>query len=52
MQFHAVKFDLKPLLEDCKQTMQGKADESTIKIFIDTPSSDCPARYYRIVEED
>ena len=38
VQFHAVKFDLKPLLEDCKQTMQGKADESSIKILIDVPS--------------
>jgi len=38
VQFHAVKFDLKPLLEECKQTMQGKADESSIKILIDAPS--------------
>ncbi len=37
VQFRPVKFDLKPLLEECKQTMQGKADESSITINIDVP---------------
>jgi len=38
VQFRPVKFDLQPLLEECKQTMQGKADESSITIVIDVPS--------------
>jgi signal transduction histidine kinase len=38
VQFRPIRFDLMPLLEECKQTMQGKADESSIAIIIDVPS--------------
>jgi signal transduction histidine kinase len=37
VQFHPVKFDLAPLLEECQQTMQCKADENSIQIIIDIP---------------
>jgi signal transduction histidine kinase len=38
VQFHPVKFDLKPLLEECQQIMQGKADEGSVTVAIDVPS--------------
>ncbi|KAF0108249.1 MAG: His Kinase A (phosphoacceptor) domain protein [Anaerolineaceae bacterium] len=37
VQFHLTNFDLAPLLEECKQIMQGKADESLIAINLEIP---------------
>ena len=37
VQFHLTKFDLQPLLDECKQIMQGKADENRISINIELP---------------
>jgi signal transduction histidine kinase len=38
VQFHLTKFDLPPLLEECRQIMQNKADENTVTINIKTPA--------------
>lgn len=38
VQFHLTKFDLLPLLEECCQIMQSKADEDTVTLEIDTPA--------------
>jgi hypothetical protein len=38
VQFHLTKFDLPPLLEECHQIMQSKADEDAIAINIETPA--------------
>jgi len=38
VQFHLTEFDLAPLLEECRQVMQSKADESQITIHVDVPS--------------
>jgi signal transduction histidine kinase len=38
VQFHLTDFDLAPLLEECRQVMQSKADESQITIHVDVPS--------------
>ena len=38
VQFHLTKFDLLPLLEECRQIMQSKADEDAITINIETPA--------------
>ncbi len=38
VQYHLAKFDLVPLLEECRQTMQGKADEDSIKLQIKIPA--------------
>ncbi|MCX6035416.1 MAG: GAF domain-containing sensor histidine kinase, partial [Chloroflexi bacterium] len=38
VQFHLTKFDLPPLLEECRQIMQSKADEDAITINIETPA--------------
>ncbi len=38
VQFHRERFDLKPMLEECRQIMQGKADEAQITIDIDVPA--------------
>jgi signal transduction histidine kinase len=37
VQFHIASFELASMLEDCRQIMQGKADEAGIKIVIDIP---------------
>jgi signal transduction histidine kinase len=37
VQFHLTDFDLAPLLEECRQVMQSKADESQIAIRIEVP---------------
>ena len=41
VQFHLTKFELPPLLEECRQIMQSKADEEGIVIHI-TPPADFP----------
>ena len=38
VQYHLTKFDLPTLLEECRLTMQAKADEDSIKIEIKIPS--------------
>jgi signal transduction histidine kinase len=38
VQFHLTKFDLLPLLEECRQIMQSKADEEAIAINIEIPA--------------
>ncbi|MDP2993597.1 MAG: hypothetical protein Q8N46_00580 [Anaerolineales bacterium] len=38
VQFHLMKFDLLPLLEECRQIMQSKADEDAVTINIETPA--------------
>lgn len=38
VQFHHEKFELAPMLEECRQVMQGKADESGIALKIEVPS--------------
>ena len=38
VQFHLTKFDLPPLLEECRQIMQGKADEDAVTIKIESPA--------------
>ncbi len=35
VQFHLERFDLKPVLEECQQIMQGKADEAHVNLKID-----------------
>jgi signal transduction histidine kinase len=37
VQFHLTKFGLAAMLEECKQIMQGKADEDQIQISIELP---------------
>jgi signal transduction histidine kinase len=37
VQFHLTKFDLRPLLEECCQIMQSKADENQISMRIEVP---------------
>jgi signal transduction histidine kinase len=37
VQFHLTDFDLAPLLEECRQIMQAKADESQITVTIEIP---------------
>jgi signal transduction histidine kinase len=37
VQYHLIKFDLVPLLEECRQTMQGKADADSISVEIKIP---------------
>jgi signal transduction histidine kinase len=37
VQFHLSRFELLPMLEECRQTMQGKADENQISIQIKVP---------------
>jgi len=39
VQFHLTKFDLPPLLDECRQIMQSKADEDTVSINIVTPAN-------------
>ena len=39
VQYHLTKFDLPPLLEECRQIMQSKADEDGISINIETASN-------------
>jgi len=38
VQFHLTKFDLPPLLEECRQIMQSKADEESVTIRIENPA--------------
>ncbi len=38
VQFHLTNFDLGPLLEECRQIMQSKADENQVTIAIEIPS--------------
>ena len=38
VQFHLTKFDLPPLLEECRKIMQSKADEDAVTINIETPA--------------
>jgi signal transduction histidine kinase len=38
VQFHLAQFDLLPLLEECRQVMQSKADESQVTIGIEVPA--------------
>ena len=38
VQFLLTKFDLEPLLEECRQIMQGKADEEAISINLKIPT--------------
>jgi signal transduction histidine kinase len=37
VQYHISRFELLPLLEECCQTMKGKADEDCIKVQIEVP---------------
>jgi signal transduction histidine kinase len=37
VQFHLTKFELKPLLEECRQIMQAKADEDGIRLQLRIP---------------
>jgi signal transduction histidine kinase len=39
VQYLLTKFDLFPLLEECRQVMQGKAEEDSLTIEINVPSS-------------
>jgi len=39
VQFHLTKFDLPPLLEECRQIMQCKADEDAVTINIKIPAN-------------
>jgi signal transduction histidine kinase len=39
VQFHLAKFDLPPLLEECRQVMQDKADQQTVSMHIKTPAN-------------
>ncbi len=39
VQFHLSKFGLPPLLEECRQVMQSKADEETVTINIKIPAN-------------
>ncbi len=38
VQFHLTQFDLLPLLEECRQVMQSKAEESQVTIAIEVPA--------------
>ena len=38
VQFRLTTFDLRPMLEECVQTMQCKADESSIHLALDMPA--------------
>jgi len=38
VQFHMDKFELAPLLEECRLIMQGKADESSIALKVEIPA--------------
>jgi signal transduction histidine kinase len=37
VQFHLERFDLRPLLDECCQIMQGKADEAHVTMSIEVP---------------
>lgn len=42
VQFHTAPFDLPPLLEECRQIMQTKADETGVVLHVEVPA-DFPA---------